>query len=319
MVLTAATLAFVCLQLAPGDPATALGEGLSPAARDRMRALYGFDDPVPTQYLRWLRALLTGDLGWSTAQHRPVSAVLADALPNTLWLILPAFAVSVVGGMAIGAWQGSRIGSRQERVTSVVLLTLYSVPEFWLALGLLILFAGRWQLLPAAGITSDLHTYLPLGARLLDRLQHLVLPVTSVALVGIATFARYQRSSMADAYGQPFVRTARASGLPLRRIRRAAWRAALGPVITMGGLLLPGWLAGVVFIEQIYAWPGMGYVLLQAISAHDYAVVSGAVIIGSGMTALAAAGADLLQAMADPRLRGGFADARTATSRGLPR
>jgi peptide/nickel transport system permease protein len=137
--------------------------------------------------------------------------------------------------------------------------------------------------------------------------------------VGIATFARYQRSSMADAYGQPFVRTARASGLSPRRIRRAAWRAALSPVITMGGLLLPGWLAGVVFIEQIYAWPGMGFVMLQAIGAHDYAVVAGAVIIGSGMTSLAAAGADLLQAVADPRLRIGLVDAPSDMSRGTPR
>lgn len=303
VILAAATLAFLCLHLAPGDPASALGEGVPTEVRARMRALYGFDEPLAAQYFRWLGALLRGDLGWSTQQQRPVSAVLGDALPNTLMLIVPAFALSVLGGVWIGAWQGVRTGSRGDRFTSTLMLVVYSVPEFWLAMALLLIFSRTWQVLPATGVTSELYTYLSPGRQLLDRLWHLVLPVTSVTAVGIATFARYQRRSMQETIGLPFVRTAEASGLGRARVLRNAWRASLLPVITLGGILLPSYLAGVVFVEQIFSWPGLGYALLRAVSSRDYAVVAACVVLGSTLTALGAWLAEWLRELADPRLR----------------
>ncbi|HEY0930846.1 MAG TPA: ABC transporter permease [Gemmatimonas sp.] len=303
VILSAATLAFLCLHLAPGDPASALGENVTPEVRARMRALYGFDEPLLTQYVRWLGALLRGDLGWSTQQQRPVSAVLADALPNTLMLIVPAFALSAAIGMLVGAWQGVHARSRRDRITSNVLLVIYSVPEFWLAMALMLLFARTWQVLPATGVTSEMHAYMSTGDQLLDRLRHLVLPLTSVTLIGVATFARYQRNSMRDTVGQPFVRTATASGLPRSRVLRGAWRASVLPVITLGGILLPSYLAGVIFVEQIFSWPGLGYVLLRAIAARDYAVVAASVVLGSTLTALGAWLAEWLREQADPRLR----------------
>jgi len=303
VILTAATLAFFCLHLAPGDPAAALGDAVPPDVRARMRALYGFEEPLLTQYGRWLGALLQGDLGWSTQQRRPVSAVLMDALPNTLMLILPAFVLSAGIGMAIGAWQGAHARSRRDRITSTMLLVIYSVPEFWLAMALMLLFARTWHLLPATGVTSELYPYLSTSAQLVDRLKHLVLPVTSVALIGVATFARYQRSSMRDTVDLPFVRTASASGLPRARVLRGAWRASLLPVITLAGVLLPSYLAGVIFVEQIFSWPGLGYVLLRAIAARDYAVVASCVVLGSTLTALGAWFAEWLRERADPRLR----------------
>lgn len=303
MVFAAATFAFVCLQLAPGDPATALGEGVPAPVREQLRAIYGYNDPILTQYVRWLGALMRGDMGWSIAQQRPVTAVLADALPNSLALILPAFTLAIVTGVALGAWQGVRARTRTDRFASVALLILYSVPEFWIALALLLLFSGTWSLLPSGGMTSDLHEYLSARDQMIDRLRHLLLPMLSVTLFDMASLARFQRSSMQSALEQPFVRTARSSGLPSWRVYAGAWRASLLPVITLIGFQLPLNLAGVVFIEQIFAWPGMGYVLMASIGKRDYAVVAACVIVGAAAMAIGAALAETLRELVDPRLR----------------
>jgi peptide/nickel transport system permease protein len=303
VILTAATFAFLALHLAPGDPASALVEGTPPEMRAQLRALYGFDQPLLVQYGRWLGALLRGDFGWSILARRPVAEVLATALPATMLLVLPAFLLSVVGGMLVGSWQAIWAGRRRDRITNLVLLVVYSMPEFWLALALVLLFARQWPLLPPNGMASDMAAYLSPAARVRDTLAHLVLPVLTLATVGIATFARYQRASLHDVLQQPFVRTATASGLARWRVWHGAWRASLRPVVTLGGLLLPAYLAGVVFIEQVFAWPGVGTVLVQATVARDYALVAGAVVLGSAITALASALAELLRDLLDPRAR----------------
>lgn len=303
VVFTAATLAFVLLQLAPGDPATALGEGTSPELRASLRQRYGFDESLATQYARWLWALLRGDLGYSLAQHRPVAAVLAVALPPTLLLMGAALSVSLVGGMLIGAWQGAHAGSRRDRATSTVLLVLYSVPEFWLALVLLLVFARYLQWFPATGMTSDVYDHMGASEQLLDRLHRLVLPVVSLALVGLSVIARYQRHAMQDSMEQDFVRTARAKGLAESAVRKQAWRNALLPVITVTGVMLPALVTGAVFVEHVFSWPGMGSAMVRAIEARDYAVVSAGVILGSAMTAFGAALTDVARDIADPRMR----------------
>jgi peptide/nickel transport system permease protein len=303
VIFSAATLAFVLLQLAPGDPATALGEGISPELRATIRAQYGLDDSIATQYGRWLWSLLRGDLGWSRDQHRPVAAVLADALPRSLFLMGCALIVSLVGGMLIGAWQGARAGSRRDRTTSTALLVLYSLPEFWLALVLLVVFAHQLGWLPATGITDEMHSYMSARRQFEDRVRHLVLPLTSLSLVGVAVFARYQRNAMQESMTQAFVRTARAKGLTESAVRRQAWRNALLPVITLTGLMLPALITGAVFVERVFSWPGMGFAMIRAIEARDYPVVSAGVILGSAVTALGAALADIARDIADPRLR----------------
>jgi peptide/nickel transport system permease protein len=303
VVCSAATLAFVLLQLAPGDPATALGEGLSPELRATIRARYGLDDSIATQYGRWLWSLLRGDLGWSRDQQRPVAAVLADALPRSLVLMGCALSVSLVGGMLIGAWQGARAGSRRDRTTSTALLVLYSLPEFWVALLLLVVFAHQLHWLPATGITDEMSRYLTAREQLVDRVRHLILPLTSLSLVGVAVFARYQRDAMQESMTQAFVRTARAKGLSESAVRRQAWRSALLPVITVTGLMLPALITGAVFVERVFAWPGMGYAMIRAIEARDYPVVSAGVILGSAVAAFGAALADIARDIADPRLR----------------
>lgn len=303
VVFTAATFAFLCLQIAPGDPATALGEGVPADIRARWREIYGYNDPVSTQYLRWLGATLQGDLGWSTSQQRAVTRVLAEAIPNSLLLILPGFAVATVVGLAIGAWQGVHAGRWRDRLTSVALLLLYSMPEFWLALALLLVFTVWWPILPSGGMSDDIATLLPAGQQLVDRLRHLVLPASVVALFDLAVLARLQRTSMADAMMQPFVRTALAGGLSTWRVRLQVWRTALLPVLSVMGYLLPLNLAGAVYVEKIYAWPGLGYTIVNAINKHDYALVAGCVIVGSTFMVLGTSIADLLRELADPRLR----------------
>jgi peptide/nickel transport system permease protein len=309
VVLTAATFAFLALQLAPGDPASALAaEGVPPEIRARLRAVYGFDQPLLTQYGRWLAALLRGDLGYSVMAKRPVADVLWTALPITALLAIPAFVLSAVIGMFVGGWQAAWAGRRRDRATSFALLVLYSVPEFWLALAFVLLFArwGHW--LPPNGVTDVMHAYLSPTEQWIDRLRHLTLPVAALTVVGVATFARYQRAAMHQTLAEPFVQTARAGGCPRRRVLVAAWRASLAPVITLGGLLLPAFLAGVVFIEQVFAWPGVGTLLVQATSARDYPLVAGAVIVGSACTAICAALADVAREALDPRVGMATAD-----------
>lgn len=303
VVFTAATLAFVLLHLAPGDAATALGEGVSPEIRAAIRAQWGLDESLATQYGRWLASFLRGDFGYSRDQHRPVADVLGDALPRSLVLMGCALTVSLVGGMLIGAWQGARAGSRRDRTTSTVLLVLYSLPEFWLALVLLVVFSHHLGWLPATGITSETYDYLAPRKQLQDRLRHLVLPLVSLSLVGVSVFARYQRDAMQESMAQGFVRTARAKGLTEAGVRRQAWRSALLPVITVTGLMLPALLTGAVFVERVFSWPGMGFAMIRAIEARDYAVVCAGVILGSTMTAFGAALADIAREIADPRLR----------------
>ena len=303
VVLVAATLTFALLHAAPGDAGSALGEGVAPATRAAFRARAGVDRALWEQYLQGVGGLARGDLGWSSWQQRPVAAMVAEALPETLLLVGCALAVSLGVGVALGRWMGARAGSRGDRAVGTALLVAYALPEFWVALALLALLAHGWGWLPAGGAASELAAYLPPGARLADRARHLVLPVVSLAVVAVAVVARVQRGALRDAMAHPSIRVARAHGLAERRVRQLAWRAALLPVFTLAGLYLPALATGAVFVERIYAWPGMGRLLLGGIDARDPALVAGIVVLGSALTAVGAACADVARWLADPRLR----------------
>ncbi|MCA2991585.1 ABC transporter permease [Gemmatimonas sp.] len=298
----AATFAFVCLQLAPGDPLTALGEGVPVAVRAELREIYGYDAPLGVQYLRWLAALVQGDLGWSTLQQRPARDVVLDALPNSLMLVGPGLLLALLAASVVGVWQGIHAQRPLDRVLTIVVFVLYGLPEFTVALFLLLLFSVIWPVLPSGGLVSDLHAYLPAGERLLDRLRHLILPTFVVALIDAATLTRIQRQSMRDVLHEPFVRTAFAAGLSRRRVYRQAWRASVPPVLTVFGILVPINLLGVVFVEQVFSWPGLGLTLLNAINARDYHVVAGCVLVQGLVIALTTTAVDLLRGVADPRV-----------------
>jgi peptide/nickel transport system permease protein len=307
VVFAATTASFALLHLAPGDPITLTVDqpALDEAARARLRARYALDRPVPEQYARWLAAAARGDLGWSHTQQRPVAAVLADALPRSALLVGTALALSLAAGVAVGAFAGWRPRHPAARLLNTAAAALHAAPEFVLGLLLVAVVALRFGLLPAGGYADPLaDALLSPAERLADRLRHLVLPATALALGWTAVVARYQRDALADVAHEDFVRTARAKGLSEGRVfGRHALRAAVAPTLALVGLALPALVGGAVITESVFAWPGMGLVATQAVAARDYALVTGAVIAGSAAVALGSAAADLLHAWADPRAR----------------
>ncbi len=300
--LVASTIAFVVLHLAPGDPFTNIdaSAGTPPAIVELQRAQRGLDRPIAEQYVRWLGNTARGNFGWSTSKQRPVADVLREAIPRTLGLMGLSFVLSIAFGVLLGAWQGTHAGTRADRWSTFLALITYSIPEFWLAMLLL-----WWlvPLLPAGGITNDNASYYGTMWQLRDRALHLILPLLSLTLVGTAVIARFQRAAMREVFAELFVRTARAKGLDEPGVRRHALRAALLPVITISGLYFQSVFAGSVFVEKVFAWPGMGLTLLEGIGRRDYNLIAAYVIVGSGMAALGNLAADLLREVADPRLR----------------
>ena len=307
IVAIAATTAFLLVQLAPGDPLGDLIENprVPPEVRERLRARWGLDRPMHEQYALYLRNLARGDLGWSFSQGRPVGEAIAAALPNTLLLMSVALIGAFVLGVAAGVIRAGRRGSVADRALGAGTLVFYSMPDFWLAIMAMLVFAYWIPVFPTSGMTTAVvYDYLsPLG-KVIDRLRHLVLPATTLVLLLAAIIARYQRAAFLDVATQDFVRTARAKGLPERAVLwRHVLRNALLPVITLLGLALPMLVGGAVFIEQVFAWPGIGRLAVAAIAARDHSLVMAIVVMGSVLVTLGSLLADLLYAVADPRLR----------------
>lgn len=312
LVLGVATVVFFVVQLAPGDPASLLlAPGVDEAVIAQTRANFGLDDPLPVRYVKWLGSLVRGDLGYSYSHGRPVVSVIGDMLPNTLLLSGLALGVAFLAGIAIGIVQAVRPYSAADSVLSVVALFFYSMPSFWLAVMLILLFSyfarNVWELpiwFPASGTRSSDFDLMTTGEQIVDRIRHLVLPVTALSLVLAAGVARYTRGSLLEVVGQDYVRTARAKGLPERTvILKHALRNALIPVVTLLGLYLPVLFSGTVFIETVFAWPGMGKTIVDAIGTRDYPLVMAASLIFAGMVVVGNLIADLLYAVVDPRIR----------------
>ncbi len=299
----AASAAFALLHAAPGDPYSDLDryQFMSADVREAQRARRGLDLPLRQQYARWIGSLVRGDLGWSTLEQRAVRDVIRDALPRTVGLMTLALIGSLVIGIAIGAWQGTRTGSVGDRMLSLLAMLLYSIPEFALAATLMLLLTP-W-LLPVGGIMTEGFEQLAWPARAWNVAQHLVLPWLSLSLIGAAVVARYQRSATRDVFRQPFIQTARAKGLGVGAVRWHAMRASLLPVIALTGMLFPSLLTGAVFVEQIFNWPGMGLQLLRGLDQHDYDLVTSLVLGIAALTILGSLIADLLRDLADPRVR----------------
>ncbi len=311
LLLGIATLIFFVLNLAPGDPASFLfGPGIPPEVIEQTRRNLGLDQPIYIQYIRWLGAFLTGHFGWSLTQGRPVATILLEALPNTLLLTLTTLVLVFIVGVLIGVYQAVRQYTVGDTVLSVTALFFYSMPSFWLALMMVLLFALKahqwgWPIaFPATGMTSIDHDQLSFPGRIADRLRYLVLPVSTLTLALAAGVARYTRGQMLEVIRQDYIRTARAKGLPERSVvLRHALRNSLIPVITLLGLYLPFLFSGAVFVESIFAWPGMGRVIVSAIAQRDYPVIMATTFIFSALTVSGNLLADVLYAWADPRIR----------------
>ncbi len=316
-VLVVLTLTFAAMHLAPGDPVRLLlGPSADSASVTAARRALDLDRPLAEQYVSWLVRFVRGDWGTSIAQQRPVARVLGAALGPTLLLVGVSLALTYLLGVLLGALQAARRRSRLDAAITGVTAVLYALPAYVLALGLVLVFsylASLWHWpaalrFPAFGAAGPGAELLGPGARLGDRIRHLALPVATLAVIGAAGTARYVRGAVLDVLRQPFVRAARAKGLAEGRVLlRHALRNALVPVVTLLGLQLPALFSGVVFVEAIFAWPGMGRVAVDAVLARDYPVVMATTAVFAVLVVAGNLLADALASLVDPRSVGGAA------------
>jgi len=313
VVFAVVTLTFLLVSLAPGDPARLwVAPGASIEQLEAARHALGLDRPLPLRYMSWVLRFATGDWGTSLAQQRPVTRVIGEALPHTLLLSGASLALTYLVGIAIGVVQAMRRRTALDTGLTVTTLIVYGMPAYWLAIMLVLVFtytAARhgwpaWLQLPAMGVSAVDAEFLSPWGRVVDRARHLVLPLATLGAIGAAGTARYVRGSVIEALAHPFIRTARAKGLPPLVVeRRHILRNALMPVITLLGLSLPALFSGMVFVEVIFAWPGVGRVMVDAVGARDYPVVMATTAIFAVLVVIGNLLADLLYVVADPRLR----------------
>jgi peptide/nickel transport system permease protein len=305
------TLIFFIIHIAPGDPtARFFNPNVSPEVIAQMRRNLGLDQPLHIQYFRWLSAFLRGDFGYSFGQMRPISEILPETLWNTVQLTGVSLIVIFIVGMLVGIVQAVRQYSATDNVATVVALFFYSMPSFWFALMLILVFSLKasqwgWTLqFPASQMMSVGHEFLSPAEQVRDRLMHLILPATALGIGSAAGVARYMRGSMLEVIHQDFIRTARAKGLSERTvIFKHALRNALIPIITLLGLYLPFLLSGAVLVETIFAWPGMGRLIVDAIFQRDYPLVMATSFVIAAIVVLGNLIADVLYAVVDPRIR----------------
>ena len=299
------TLVFVLIHIAPGEPCPS-DEPVDPAVCLELKQQFGLDRPVVEQYWRYMVALAHGNLGYSFSLRRPVRDALAETIPFTLQLGGAALLIDFAFGLLLGIYQASRVNRVPDWVLGNITLFIYSLPTFWLALILLLLFAEKLGWFPVGGASHAI--FCPTGVDsalcFADRIWHLALPAATLGLVGAAGTARFQRAAMLDVASQDYVRTARAKGLPERRVvLRHQLRNALLSFITRFGLAFPFLLTGAVLIETIFAWPGMGRLAFNAILARDHTLVTATALIASIVVVFGNLAADILLELADPRLR----------------
>jgi peptide/nickel transport system permease protein len=305
------TLIFFIIHIAPGDPtARYFNPNVAPEVIEQMRRNLGLDQPLHIQYFRWLSSFARGDFGHSFGQMRPISDILPTVLWNTVQLMVVAVVMIFVLGMLIGILQAVRQYSVADNILTFFALFFYSMPSFWLALMLMLIFslkASQWGWavqFPASQMTSVGYEFLSAGEQLRDRLAHMVLPAIALGVGGAAGIARYMRGSMLEVIHQDYIRTARAKGLSERTvIFKHALRNALIPIVTLLGLYLPYLLSGSVLIESIFAWPGMGRLIVEAIFQRDYPLVMATSFIAAGLVVIGNLLADVMYALVDPRIR----------------
>jgi len=305
VVLGVVILTFFLLHAAPGDPVELLlGTNATAEQVAAQREALGLNRPLPAQFATWVGRFARGDWGASIAKGLPVRQLLATAWPATVRLVGLSLLLSYLMGIVLGALQAARSGSRSDTALSIASVTLFAMPGYWLGLMLVLVFTywARW--LPAFGAAGFDADYLSGSGWLVDRARHLALPLATLTLIGIGGAARFVRGAMIEALSQPFITTARAKGLSSRQvIGRHALRNALTPVVTLLGLSLPALFSGAVFVEAVFAWPGVGRVLVEAVGARDYPVVMAATTVSAVLVVAGNMLAEVLAAWLDPRVR----------------
>ncbi len=293
-------IVFLVMALIPGDTATAiLGAYATPENVERINRDLGLDKPLVQQYLVWIGNVLQGDFGRSYALNRPVLDEVLERFGATLILAGVSLLLCTVIGLLAGVVSAVRQFGWADRAITFFVLAGISMPSFWLGLLLIYLFAVKWRMLPASGMYAVYG-----GGDLKDLLLHLVLPAVTLSVVAAGVIARLTRGAMLEVLRQDFVRTARAKGLSERRVIYGhAFRSALVSIIPVIGIQSGFVLGGAVYIETVFQWPGVGAMLVKAISSRDILLVQGGVLVVAASYVLFNLVADVLQSMLDPRIR----------------
>lgn len=299
---------FLIVSLAPGNPADVI-QGTSQSMRmseetyQEMLKLYGLDQPWYTRYFVWLKRLVTFDFGNSFLDHRPVTTKILERLPATLLLNLASLILIVAISVPFGLYSALRQNSRFDKIGGAVLYMMYSLPEFWVALMLIIFFGVKLELLPFIGKESFGAGDLGFFPHLWDRLLHLILPVVSLTFGALAFLSRFVRGSTLEVVRQDYIRTARAKGLTNRQVvYKHILRNTLIPLVTLLGILLPTLISGSVIIEMIFSWPGVGQLFYDAVLSRDYPTIMGLSFFTAVLVLISTLIADLLYTWVDPRV-----------------
>ena len=298
MIVFASALTFFFVNLAPGGPASVMRFDVTAEQREALIKRMGLDRPVAERYVLWMVGAVRGDLGTSLLTDEPVTHRIGERLPNTLTLAGTALLLSVGLGIPIGLVQALRRGSALDHVLSLVSAIGLSVPVFWLGIVLILIFAVSLRVLPSAGVTGIAED------TLLDRLRHVILPAAALATTVLPTVVRFMRSAAMDVLREDYIRTAESKGLAPRVVlARHALRNALIPVVSAIGALVPRLLGGAVVTEQVFSWPGMGRLALEAAQGRDYPLITGLTVVVAAIAVATTLLVDLAYTRIDPRIR----------------
>ncbi len=297
VLLGVSVVTFSLVHLVPGDPIrVSLGTRFDPETYQALRERAGFDQPLPVQYLDYITSAVTGDLGVSFRSGEPVTGILFERLPATLTLTIAAMVVALLIAVPLGILSAIRQGSKLDYSATVVSQVGVSVPDFWMGILLILLFAGTLGWFPPSGYVSPLENPI-------DWLHHVTLPAVTIGLVSGSILTRFVRSAVLESLSQDYTRTARAKGLPERDVvRRHVLRNAWVPIVTVTGVQIASLLGGVIVVEVIFGWPGLGRLTLDAVQSRDYPVMQGAVLLFAALFLLVNLLVDLLYAALDPRI-----------------
>lgn len=298
-------LNFTVMKMAPGDPITTLmgKENNSPEMRKALEEKYGMDKPLVIQFFSYLKTAATGDLGTSITYNRSVTSMIREKIGATVLLGLTAAILAAVIGTAMGIIAARREGRCFDIISSGASYTFNSMPAFWLGLMLIILFSSRLGWFPSYGMTDTRADYTG-GAYVLDVLKHMFLPVLTLTLVLLPQYFRIAKSSVIQTANEDFITTFRAAGMSEKKIfRKYIFRNAMLPTITIFGISMAYLITGVTLIEIVFAWPGMGRLVMTAITQRDYPTLMGIYLIMSVSVAVVMLAVDIVYAMLDPRIR----------------
>jgi len=303
-------VSFLIIHLAPGDPASLKvaddqRTGNPSQIIEETRALYGLDQPLHIQYIHWLKRILTLDFGYSFRDQRPVTDKLRERIPVSIKLSGISLVIAYLLSIPLGIYSATHRHSVGDRLTTVLLFALYSMPNFWLATMAIIYLGGGdfWNVFPVYGLHTQGSENWPLAQQVQDEIRHLILPVACMTYYTLAVLSRYMRTAMLEAIGQDFVRTARAKGLSERLVvYRHALRNSLIPIITLMADILPALIGGSVVVETLFSIPGMGLLGYEAVFSRDYPVVMGIFTLSALLTLAGILISDFLYTLVDPRI-----------------